>query len=105
MTRIIETSVRRHLPARLAAGLAISALLLLGPLAASARADDHNNDHRGSWDHNNDRNNNYWGGSYYVAPPVYYGPRYYSQPSYYPPPAVYAPGIGIQLPGVSIGIQ
>ena len=102
MTRIIDTKSDRHLSAKLAAGLALSAFLLVGTFVASASAD---NDHRGSWDHNNDRGNGSWGGSYYVAPPVYYGPRYYSAPAYYPPSVVYGPGIGINLPGVSIGIQ
>ena len=33
-----------------------------------------------------------------------YGSSYYGSPYYYPPPVVYGPGIGINLPGVSIGI-
>jgi len=40
-----------------------------------------------------------WGGGYYPPPPVIYGSPYYA-----PPPVVYAPGIGINLPGISIGI-
>ncbi|HEY5209278.1 MAG TPA: hypothetical protein VIJ42_07525 [Stellaceae bacterium] len=48
------------------------------------------------------------GGGYYAAPPVVYGgysPNYYYGPDYYaPPPVAYGPGIGVNLPGVSIGI-
>jgi hypothetical protein len=108
MTCTIGTKSTRHLSAKLAAGLAISAFLLLGTFVAPARAD---NNHHGDWQHNNERGYSNWGGSYYVSPPVYYGPQYYSPPpnyyapSYYPPPVVYAPGIGISVPGISIGIQ
>jgi hypothetical protein len=34
---------------------------------------------------------------------VFYGSPYYDRP-YYAPPAVYGPGIGIYVPGVSVGI-
>jgi len=48
------------------------------------------------------------GGGYYGAPPVVYGgysPNYYYGPDYYaPPPVAYGPGLGVNLPGVSIGI-
>jgi hypothetical protein len=75
----------------LARRLAIAALLTIGTFVASAGAADHRYDHRG-WDHQ--------GGGYHGAPPVVYG-----GPVYAPPPVVYGPTIGINLPGVSIGIQ
>jgi len=38
MTCIIDTKSKRHLSAKLAAGLAISAVLMLGTFVASARS-------------------------------------------------------------------
>jgi hypothetical protein len=107
MTRIIDTKPKRRLSTKLAAGLAISAFLLLGTFVASASAGN-NNDHH--WNNNNyNYNRGYgWSGNYYAGPPVVYGTPYYAPqyaPSYYPPPVVYGPGIGINLPGVNIGIQ
>jgi hypothetical protein len=81
MTRIIDSESKRRLPAQLAAGLAISALLVLGAFVAPAGAQV------------------VYGGSYYAAPPVVYGSPYYA-----PPPVVYGPAVGVNLPGVSIGI-
>jgi hypothetical protein len=99
MTRIIDTNSRRHLSGKLAAGLAISAFLLLGTALASASAEDRHDDRRGG-DHRGDWHDR-GGGGYYAAPPVVYG-----APSYYaPPPVVYGPAVGIYLPGVSVGIQ
>ena len=95
MTWSIDTNSKRRLSARLAAGIAISAILALGTFAgsASAREDYH---HHG------------YNGGYYRAPPVVYGSpyggAYYGSP-YYAPPVVYGPGIGINLPGVNIGIR
>ena len=83
MTCIIDTKSKRHLSANLAAGLAISAFLVLGTFVAAASAAQHGGG---------------GGGFYYRAPPVVYG-----SPYYYPPPVIY-PGIGITLPGVSIGV-
>ena len=80
-------STRLH-SARIATGLAISALLVLGTVATSARAEDHH-DRRG------ERHDYHRG--YYNAPPIVYGSPYYA-----PPPVVYGPGIGINLPGISI---
>ena len=106
MTRTIDTKSKRRLSAKLAAGLAISAVLLLG-FVGSADAGGNNNDHH--WNNNNyNYNRGYGWSNYYVAPPVIYGTPYYAPqyaPSYYPPPVVYGPGIGINLPGVNIGIQ
>jgi len=99
MTRIIDTDSRRHLSTRLAAGLVISALLVLGtslaPASAQGRRDDHRGgDRRGDW-------RGRGGGEYYAPPPVVYGSPYY----YAPPPVVYGPAVGVYLPGVTIGIQ
>ena len=98
MTRIIGTTSKHRLSAKLAGGIAISALLALGASATPASA-DWRSDHRGY--HN-------WNGGYYRAPPVVYGSAYnngyYGSP-YYAPPVVYGPSIGISLPGVNIGIR
>jgi len=92
------TTSKRRLSAKLAAGLVISATLPFGTFAGSASAEEH----RGGEYHHN------WNGGYYPAPPVVYGSpygsSYYGSP-YYAPPVVYGPGIGIGLPGVSIGIR
>jgi hypothetical protein len=81
--------------ARLVAGVAISAIVAFGVTGtANARwdhRDDHHDDHRG------------WSGGYWGAPPVVYGSPYAY--GYYPPPVAYGPGIGVNLPGVSIGIR
>lgn len=99
MTRIIDTNSRRRLSARLAAGIAISAILALGAFAAPANAE---------WDGNHRGEHHNWNGGYYGAPPVVYGSpyggAYYGSP-YYAPPVVYGPGVGISLPGVNIGIR
>jgi len=104
MTWIIDTKSKRHLSAKLGAGLAISAFLVLGTLVASASAEEHGggghpSGYRGG--HGGGYGRGYGGGGgryYYRAPPVVYG-----SPYYYPPPVIY-PGIGITLPGVSIGV-
>jgi hypothetical protein len=97
MTRIIGTTSKRRLSAKLAGGIAISALLALGAFATPASAD---------W--RNDRDGRYSNGPYYNAPPVVYCSPYrngyYGSP-YYAPPVVYGPSIGISLPFISIGIQ
>jgi hypothetical protein len=97
MTRIIGTTSKHRLSAKLAGGIAISALLALGAFATPASA-DWDNDHRG----------NYYNNGYYNAPPVVYGSPYnngyYGSP-YYAPPVVYGPSIGISVPGVNIGIR
>jgi hypothetical protein len=106
MTWIIDTKSKRLLSARLAAGL-VSAMLVLGTFAVPAYADrDGDGLYRQNW------NRGYYPGSavVYGAP---YGQPYYGQPYYggsyygpaYYPPRVYGPGIGISVPGVSIGIQ
>jgi hypothetical protein len=98
MTCIIKTNSRRHLPARLAAGLVISAFLVLGTSLASASAGERRDDHRGG-----DRHGDWHGGGggrNYAPPPVVYGTPYYA-----PPPVVFGPAVGIYLPGVTVGIQ
>ena len=103
MTWNIDTISKRRRPfaklaPTLAAGLAISALLAVGTFAAPANAD---------WDGNRGRHHN-WNGGYYNAPPVVYGSPYrssYYGSSYYAPPVIYGPGVGINMPGVSIGIR
>ena len=52
MTRIIDTKSKRRLSAKLAAGLAISAMLALGTFAGSANADEG------------------WGASSWIPPPL-----------------------------------
>ncbi|HVC56877.1 MAG TPA: hypothetical protein VND95_13030 [Stellaceae bacterium] len=100
MTETIDTASKRRLSAKLAAGLAISAMLALGTSAVPA--------HARAYHH-------YYNGGYYRAPPVVYGsrygygyygsPYYGGSPYYYAPPLVYGPSIGINLPGLSIGIR
>jgi len=98
MTWIIDTTSKCHLSAKLAAGIAISAMLALGTFAAPANADGYSRNHR----HN-------WSGGYYYAPPVvygsHYGSAYYGYSPYYAPPVVYGPGIGISLPFVNLNIR
>ena len=99
MTCTIDTKSNRHLSAKLVAGLAISAFLVLGTFVASAGAEDRRDDHRGG-DYRGNHGHYGPSGGYYTAPPVVYG-----APAYYPPPVVYGPGIGISLPGINIGIR
>ena len=106
MTWIIDTTSKRRLSAKLAAGLTISAILALGTFAGSASADDNRRGNRGY---------HYYNGGYYRAPPVVYGspysgayygsPYYGGSPYYYPPPVVYGPGVGINLPFINLNIR
>jgi len=107
MSYIVDAKSKRRLSAKLAAGLALAAVLVLGTFVASASAQPRRDEHRGG----ERRGGEYhgggrpgWGGGYYPAPPVIYGAPYYPAP-YYPPPVVYGPAIGIYMPGVAIGIQ
>ena len=98
MTCIIGTNSGHRLSTKVAAGLVISALLVLGTSLASASAEEHRDDHRGG-----DRHGDWNGGGgpgYYAPPPVVYAAPYYA-----PPPVVYGPAIGVYLPGISIGIR
>jgi hypothetical protein len=92
MTWIIDTKSRRRFSAKLAAGLALCAMLALGTFTVPAYADGDGDGHR-QYHHN-------WNGGYYEAPPVVYGsvygPSYYGEP-YYPPPVVYGPGVGFNI--------
>jgi hypothetical protein len=96
MTQIIDTKSKHRRSTRIAAGLAIAAILAVGTFAASANAEG-----RRGYHHD-------WNEGYYRAPPVVYGSpygrSYYGSP-YYAPPVVYGPGIGISLPGLNIGIR
>lgn len=100
----MDTTSKRRLSAKLAAGLAISVLLIFGAGIGTARADD-DRDHRGrgGWERQeNHHEHGQWTGGYYRAPPVVYAP-----PSYYaPPPAVYyGSGIGVTLPGINLNFR
>jgi hypothetical protein len=97
MTSIIDAKPERRVSARLAAGVAISALLVLGAFVTPAAADDH---HGGDRDHRGDRGHEGRNRGYYAPPPVVYAAPYYA-----PPPVVYDPAIGVYMPGISIGIQ
>ena len=97
MTSIIDACPERRVSARLMAGVAISALLLLGTFVTPAGADDHRG---GDRDRHDDRGHADWNRGYYSAPPVVYGTPYYA-----PPPVFYGPAVGVYLPGVSIGIR
>jgi hypothetical protein len=81
MTLITDTSSKRRLPAKLAAGFAIAAILAVGAFSGSANAQ-----------YNQYYNGHYYNGGYYQAPPVvygspynngYYGSGYYGSPYYY----------------------
>jgi hypothetical protein len=61
MTWIIDTKSKRHLSAKLAAGLVISAMLGLGTFAGSASAQEYRGGYSGYYYHN-------WNGGYYRAP-------------------------------------
>ena len=102
MTPIIDTNSKRRLSAKLAAGLAITALLALGTFAGSANAEVRRVVAHRAYHHPVRH------GGHYRAPPVVYGSPYrggyYGRP-YYAPPVVYGPGVGIALPGLSIGIR
>lgn len=95
MTQFTNTKPTSRLSAKLAAGFTVSALLALGSFAGPANAQYYHGYHN-------------WNGGYYAAPPVVYGSTYgdgyYGSP-YYAPPVVYGPGVGISLPGISIGIR
>jgi hypothetical protein len=85
-------SIDKARVARLAAAVAISAVIGFGVTVGTAQA---------RWDHRADHWHGYhhgWTAGYYAAPPVVYGDPYHY--GYYPPP-----GVGINLGGVHIGIR
>src|SRR5580704_7184385 len=95
MTCIINAKSRRRFSAKLAAGLALSAMLSLGAFAIPAYAD-------GDGDNNHREHRHNWNGGYYAAPPVVYGSpygqSYYGDPyPYYPPPVIYGPSVGFSF--------
>ncbi len=81
--------------------MAVAAAALLATATIGARAANAEDWHHRGHDH---YAHGWVGGGYYAAPPVVYGGGYY--PYYAPPPVVYGPGIGVgvNLPGVSIGV-
>jgi len=86
------TWINKARVARLVAGIAVSAFVAIGMNVGTAQA---------RWDHPDHdwhRSHYGWSGGYWGAPPVIYGSPYAY--GYYPPP-----GVGINLPGVSIGIR
>ncbi len=107
MTRIIDIKSKRRLSAKLAAELAIFAVLGLGAFAVPANAQPIPPD---AQPYGYDREyRNTGNGGYYATPPVVYGspygPSYYGSPNYSSPPVVYGPGLVISVPFVNIGIQ
>lgn len=97
MTRIIPEGSRRPVIACLAMALALVSFAV--PASAQPRHDE-----RGNQWHGNPHQHPGWDNGYYNRPPVIYGSPY--RYGYgYPPPVIYNPGIGIYLPGVSIGIH
>jgi hypothetical protein len=83
MTNRIETRSTCGGAAKAALGLGVLAAFTLGIFMNSAYAE----------------RRHYWGRGYY-GPPIVYGSPYYE-----PPPVIYGPGIGINVPFVSIGIH
>ena len=73
MTCISDINSSRHLSPRLAAGLVLSAFLVLGTSLASASAEGRRDDHRGGDRHGDWHGGGGGGGGYYPAPPVVYG--------------------------------
>jgi len=97
MTWTNGTKPKRRFSAKLAAGLALSAMLSLGTFAVPAYADGD-----GDGDNNHREHRHNWNGGYYAAPPVVYGSpygqSYYGDPYYYyPPPVVYGPSVGFSI--------
>ena len=112
MSRNDNTEPKRRLSVKAAAGIALSAMLALGALAAPAyagwgdRPGGHQGDNQGGHQdahRDDDRGRSYGANVYYAPPPVVYVAPYAGTP-YYPPPVVYGPAVGVNLPGVSIGI-
>jgi hypothetical protein len=105
MICILDTRSKRQRAAKLSAGFAFAAFLVLGSFVASASAQGYRDDHHGGdhrdnhqgWHGNGNANGN---GGYYAAPPVVYGGPYYAAP-----PVVYSPGVAVVVPGVGINIQ
>jgi len=101
MTCIPDTKSMPDLLVRLAAGLAMSAVLVLGTFASATAQPHGGRGHEGGHGGGYSRGHGSGGGGgYYRAPPVVYGSPYgnsYYGGSPYPPPVVY-------LPGISIGI-
>jgi hypothetical protein len=80
----IDAKSKPRWSAGLALGMILTATLVLGTFAGSARADQRGDEHR-------DYHHRDWNGGYYRAPPVVYGTPYYA------PPIVYGPGLGLNI--------
>jgi hypothetical protein len=105
MISIVDIKSKRRRVAKLAAGSAFAAFLVLGSFVASASAQAHRDDRHGG-DHRDNRQGWHGNGGYYAAPPVVYGSPYYAPPpQYYSPPVVYSPGVAVVVPGIGINIQ
>jgi hypothetical protein len=77
---------------------ALATFLAAGAIATPAVAQDEHRDR--DHGHGPDYDRGEWHGGDYGGPPVVYGSPYYA-----PPPVIYGPGVGINLPGVAIGIR
>jgi hypothetical protein len=94
--------------ARIAAALAVATLAGVASLATPAAAQPryHGNEqwNRGHGENREYHNHPGWDNGYYARPPVAYGSPYrYGYVA--PPPVIYNPGIGIYLPGITLGIH
>jgi hypothetical protein len=107
MTWMIDANSKRYLPTKIAARVAVSAILLLGTFAAPAMAaGGHGGGGHGGGGRGHGGGGYRGGGGWnrgYYAPPVVYGSPYgspyygYGSPYYYPPPVVYGPGFGVNI--------
>ena len=98
------TIPRTRPQAKRGARVALASVCMFANFYGSAIAQHRGYDHRGDY-HGRPYPPPYRGrpgypGGYYPPPPVVYGSPYYP-----PPPVVYNPGIGINLPGVSINVR
>jgi hypothetical protein len=90
MASTIDTRLARRLSARLAVGLALSAVFAAAAIVGTANAQPR-------WEGNSYHN---WNGGHYRAPPVVYGSPYgqsYYGSTYRQPPVVYGPGVGLNI--------
>lgn len=84
MPRNIFITAQHHRPAVVAAGIILTATLVLGSFSGSASAEGHDRDRR-------DHQRRDWVRGRYEAPPVVYGTPYYA------PPVVYGSPFGLNI--------
>jgi hypothetical protein len=100
MAGTIDKNSMQVLLVRLAAGLAISAVLVLATFASATAQPRGGEGHQYGHGGGHDRGHG-GGGGYYRPPPVVYGSpygnSYYGSPYPPPPPVVYLPGITIGI--------